>query len=127
MDASEKYEIVGMLIGKDLQVIWSKFTVANTRPQKSQPGVMVVLHIIVSNNKLLCFWFLNAESCIQPCAQMLMLKKVLLKGSRFHCQMKQYKHALKLSKNRVDITRETDTLSAFFSMLYCYKPKLKRK
>lgn len=77
-----------MLIGRDLQVIWSKLTVANTRPQKTQPGVMVVLDIMVCNKKLLCYSFLNAESRIQPCAQMLMLKKILLKRSRFHCQMK---------------------------------------
>lgn len=77
-----------MLIRRDLQVIWSKLTVANTRPQKTQPGVMVVLDIMVCNKKLLCYSFLNAESLKQPCAQMLMLKKILLKRSRFHCQMK---------------------------------------
>lgn len=104
MDASKKYKIIEMSIGKGLQVIWCKLTVVNTRPQKSQPRVMLVSDLIVCSNKLLCYCFLNAESCIQPCAQMLMLKKILLKGSRFHCQMKQYKHALKLSKNTMGIT-----------------------
>lgn len=67
-DASRKYRIIGMLIEKDLRVIWSKLTVANTRPQKSQPGVMAVLDIILCKNKLLWCCFLNAESCVQPCA-----------------------------------------------------------
>lgn len=57
------------------------------RPQShlSGPNSLLLIQYIMSKiparsngclfNKLLCCCFFNAESCIQPCAQMLMLKK----------------------------------------------------